>query len=295
MWRPRRRSSESCDTPDQLTTAIGRYQRNHGLPEDEVVLKRAVLPGFHRPNDPIVVIRGTKDRPGPPEPEGSAAADPHAVREGAHDDSEQDEDPPLDCRWPDALVSGVRVAGDQVSATDAQTPKPPNLPSPDGLSGVPSALLRELLHLASSNARTLATSTGFTSDVTALAEAMRTPHVNAVGTPGEYTAQWPAALAAPVLRVESRLLPHRVAGRAGLQSQQPRQLDLRRHRLPLARYRRPRGPPRPQRPPVPRPDRRQDHGGGAAPVSTAPCPPPRLLATPRPRTPRACSSAGRWR
>ncbi|MEK2479246.1 hypothetical protein [Streptomyces noursei] len=178
------------DTPDQLTTDIGRYQRNHGLPEDEVVLKRAVLPGFHRPNDPVVVIRGTKDRPVPPEREGSAAADPYAVSEGAYEDSEQDEDPPLDCRWPDALVSGVRVAGDQVSATDAQTPKPPNLPSPDGLSSVLSALLRELLHLASSNARTLATSTGFTGDVAALAEAMRTPHVNAVGTPGEYTAQW---------------------------------------------------------------------------------------------------------
>ncbi|RKN65917.1 hypothetical protein D7231_24200 [Streptomyces klenkii] len=179
------------DTPEDLTTAIGCYQRDHGLPEDEVVLKRAVQPDHHRPNDPVVVIRGTKDRPLPPDPEHSTAvADPYAVPEGAYDDSEQDEDPPLGCRWPDALITGVRVAGSPVSATEAQAPKPPNLPAPEGLPGILPALLRELFHLASSNARTLATATGFTGNVTALAEAMRDPYANAAGTPGAYTAQW---------------------------------------------------------------------------------------------------------
>ncbi|WP_274911064.1 hypothetical protein [Streptomyces sp. WZ-12] len=177
------------DTPEQLADAIGQYQIDHGLPPGEVVLKRAVLPGYHRPNDPVVVIRGTKDRPLPPDPEHVAAADPYAVREGEYDASEEDEDPPLTCRWPDALVTGVRVAGSTVSASDAQTPKPPDLPSPDGLSGVLSALLRELFHLASANARTLARATGF-SDWQALATAMRDPHTNAIGTPGAYTAQW---------------------------------------------------------------------------------------------------------
>ncbi|MGW2601785.1 hypothetical protein [Streptomyces klenkii] len=178
------------DTPEDLTTAIGRYQRDHGLPEDEVVLKRAVRPDHHRPNDPVVVIRGTKDRPLPPDPEHSTAADPYAVPEGAYDDAEQDEDPALGCRWPDALITGVRVAGGPVSASEAQTPGPPNLPAPEGLPGILPALLRELFHLASSNARALATATGYTGSVTALAEAMRDPHTNAVGTPGAYTAQW---------------------------------------------------------------------------------------------------------
>ncbi|MEU5427151.1 hypothetical protein AB0H73_16330 [Streptomyces olivoreticuli] len=178
------------DTPGELTDAIRDYQENHGLPVAEVVLKRAVLPDHHRPNDPVVVIRGTKDRPVPPGPEHLTAADPYAVRDGAYDDSEQDEDPSLVCRWPDALVTGVRVTGSTVSATDAQTPKPPDLPSPDGLSGVLPALLRELFHLASSNARTLAATTGFTGDVAALTAAMRDPYANAVGTPGAYTAQW---------------------------------------------------------------------------------------------------------
>ncbi|MEU8547139.1 hypothetical protein AB0C81_09055 [Streptomyces roseoverticillatus] len=178
------------DTPDMLTADIGEYQRGHGLPEDEVVLKRAVQPGFHRPNDPVVVIRGTKDRPVPPDPEHLTAADPYAVREGAYDDSEQDEDPALDCRWPHALVTGVKVSGSPVSATGAQTPGPPNPPTPEGLSGILPDLLRELFHLASSNARTLATATGFTGNVAALAEAMRDPRTNAVGTPGAYTAQW---------------------------------------------------------------------------------------------------------
>ncbi|MDT0449225.1 hypothetical protein [Streptomyces hesseae] len=178
------------DTPEQLAAAIGKYQHDHGLPEDEVALKRAVLPDFHRPNDPVVVIRGTKDRPVPPGPEQLTEADPYAVREGTYDDSEQDEDPPLACRWPDALVTGVKVAGKPVSATEAQTPKPTGLPSPDGLSGILPALLRELFHLASSNARTLATVTGHPGDVAELATAMRDPHANAVGIPGAYTAQW---------------------------------------------------------------------------------------------------------
>ncbi|MEU9337037.1 hypothetical protein AB0D49_28370 [Streptomyces sp. NPDC048290] len=178
------------DTPDQLAAAIAEYQQDHGLPTSDVVLKRAVLPDHHRPNDPVVVIKGTKDRPAPPDPENITADDPYSVPEGTYDDGERDDDPPLDCRWPDTLVTGVRVAGTTVSATQEQTPKPPNVPAPDGLAQVLAALLRELFHLGSSNAPTLAHATGYTGDVTALAAAMRDPHHNAVGTTGTYTAQW---------------------------------------------------------------------------------------------------------
>ncbi|MFI9724031.1 hypothetical protein ACIHFE_31035 [Streptomyces sp. NPDC052396] len=177
------------DTPGQLAAGIAQYQRDHGLPEDEVVLKRAVLPDHHRPNDPVVVIKGTKDRPIPPDPEHQALADPYTVSSGTYEDDEQDEDPPLACRWPDTLITGVRVTGTTVSATQAQTPKPPNVPSPEGLSGVLTALLRELFHLGSCNAPTLARTTGF-EEVAALAEAMRDPRANAIGKPGAYTAQW---------------------------------------------------------------------------------------------------------
>ncbi|MFF6946916.1 hypothetical protein ACFZAS_43395, partial [Streptomyces lavendulae] len=76
--------------PDDLSADITRYQREHGLPEDDVVLKRAVLPDFHRPNDPVVLIRGTKDRPLPPVPEEWGAVT------SIEDDEEEDvEEPPL--------------------------------------------------------------------------------------------------------------------------------------------------------------------------------------------------------
>lgn len=88
------------------------------------------------------------------------------------------------------MITGVTVAGRPVSATQAQTPKPRNLPAPEGLSGALDALLRELFHLASSNAPTLAAVTGHTGQVQALADAMRDPHANAIGTPDAYTAQW---------------------------------------------------------------------------------------------------------
>ncbi|MFI2188090.1 hypothetical protein [Streptomyces sioyaensis] len=177
------------DNPEDLDDAIRDYQVEHDLPADEVVLKRAVLSDFQLPNDPVIVIRGTKDRPQPPTPQD---ADPYAVPPGryAADDEDEDEDPPLTCRWPDQLVTGLTVSGTAVSATEAQTPKPPNLPTPDGLSGTLAALLRELFHLASSNAPKLASLTGYTGQVQALVEAMRAPHANAIGTPGAYTAQW---------------------------------------------------------------------------------------------------------
>ncbi|MFF4607317.1 hypothetical protein ACFY12_31850 [Streptomyces sp. NPDC001339] len=180
------------DSPDDLAAAIRAYQDAHGLPADEVVLKRDVLPGFQRPNDPVVVIRGTKDRPVPPGPEHLAAPGPYPVPDGTYDDPEddEDEDPPLSCRWPAALVTGVRVAGTTVSASQADSPAPPHLPAPEGLAGVLGALLRELFHLASSNARTLARAAGYPGDVAALAEAMRAPEENAVGTPGAYTGPW---------------------------------------------------------------------------------------------------------
>ncbi|MFK0203686.1 hypothetical protein [Streptomyces lavendulae] len=172
-------------TPDDLSADIARYQREHDLPEGDVVLKRAVLPDFHRPNDPVVLIRGTKDRPLPPTPEewSAVAAD--------EDDGEVEvEGAPLACRWPDLLITGVRVGPVTVSAGEAQTPGPPNPPSPDGLAGTLMALLRELFHLAPCNAPALASATGFQGDVTALALAMGDPDANAVGTPGAYTTAW---------------------------------------------------------------------------------------------------------
>ncbi|MGY5079672.1 hypothetical protein ACWIGX_21735 [Streptomyces nigrescens] len=179
-----------AESPDDLNDAIRAYQDAHGLPADQVVLKRDVLPGFQLPNDPVVVIRGTKDRPLPPDPEQPAATDLYTVPEGTYDDAEEDEAPPLACRWPAALVTGVRAAGTTVSASQANTPAPPHLPAPDGLAGALASLLRELLHLAPSNARALARAAGYAGDVTALTEAMRAPEENAVGTPGTYTAPW---------------------------------------------------------------------------------------------------------
>lgn len=183
------------ENPEALDDAIHDYQVEHGLPTDELVLKRAVLPDFQLPNDPVIVIRGTKDSPGPPTPQD---ADPYTVPPGhdtaadsADDDSaDDDEDPALTCRWPDQLVTGISVDGTAVSASETQTPKPANLPTPDGLSAALAALLRELFHLASSNAPALASLTGYTGQVQSLAEAMRAPHANAIGTPGAYPAQW---------------------------------------------------------------------------------------------------------
>jgi hypothetical protein len=191
-----------AEDQDRLAAEILAYQDRHGLPADEVRLKRLVLPDFQLPNDPVVVIRGTKDRPPTPTGPGTAAADPYAVPPGTYADAADGgdgaddpvEEPPLPCRWADQLVTGVTVGGATLSATDAQTPEPANLPTPDGGSGQVSraltALLRELLHLASSNAPTLAAATGYTGDVQALAEAMRDPAAHAVGTPGAYTARW---------------------------------------------------------------------------------------------------------
>ncbi|MGW1997404.1 hypothetical protein [Embleya sp. NPDC001921] len=175
------------DTPQALDAAIRKYQTDHDLPPAEVVLKRAVLSDFQLPNDPVVVIRGTKDKPTPPTL--LDGTDPYTVP-GTRDEDEEDENPPLACRWPDRLITGVTVAARPVSATEAQTPKPPNLPAPDGISGALATLLRELFHLASSNAPRLAAVTGYPGQVQALADAMRDPHANAVGTPGAYTRQW---------------------------------------------------------------------------------------------------------
>lgn len=194
-----------AEDPEELEAEIRAFQDRHGLPTDEVQLKRLVLPDFHLPNDPVVVIRGTKDRPPTPTgpgPGAAADADQYAVPPGRYadpaadedDGDDPDDDPPLPCRWIGQLVTGVTVGGATVSATEAQAPKPANLPTPDGASGpvtrALAALLRELLHLASSNAPTLAALTGHTGDVQALAEAMRDPAAHAVGTPGRHTTQW---------------------------------------------------------------------------------------------------------
>ncbi|MCS0634709.1 hypothetical protein NX801_03345 [Streptomyces sp. LP05-1] len=178
------------NTPEELAAAITAYQEQHSLDPATTVLKRSVLPPYQLPNDPVVVLKATKAQPAPPPPEGSGATpEPYPDEPDASAGDGPDEEPLL-CRWPDQLVTGVRVAGTEVSAPPAALPQPPNLPEPAGLGAVLLSLLGELCHLAPSDAPTLARAAGYQGDLGALAGAMGDPAANAVGTPGAYTAAW---------------------------------------------------------------------------------------------------------
>ncbi|MFF3070020.1 hemopexin repeat-containing protein [Kitasatospora sp. NPDC057936] len=154
-------------TAEELQDSIADYIDRNGLELPEgAELKCAVQPDFHRTNDPIVVLHGTK-------------ADQVARLEA---------DEGLRCRWPAELITTLFLSPanstEPVSAGN-RVPLPSNLPVPPGLgTAVLPALLKEFFHLDPANAPALARLTvpPLNADQTArLVRAMRLPKEHADG------------------------------------------------------------------------------------------------------------------
>ncbi|MFG2530420.1 hypothetical protein [Streptomyces sp. NPDC048516] len=154
-------------TPDKLAADIQEYL---GDAAPGFVLKRAPLPDYHRPNEPVVILRGTQ-------------AD-QQIRSKA--------DEALRCRRPAELVTGVYLDAGRThlaAAPASAVPLPPNLPhSPEELR----PLLAEFFHLDPAGAAELAAATAVPEELLEdLRAAMTAPQRQARGVaPAHGTAPW---------------------------------------------------------------------------------------------------------
>ncbi|MFF4285614.1 hypothetical protein ACFY0R_09840 [Streptomyces sp. NPDC001633] len=154
-------------TADELSASVQEYL---GDAAPGYMLKRAPLPDLHRPNEPVVILRGTR-------------AD-QQIRSKA--------DEALRCRRPAELVTGVYLDAEHthlVAAPASAVPIPPNLPhSPQELR----PLLGEFFHLDPAGAAELADAAGVPEELVAdLRAAMADPQGQACGVaPAHGTAPW---------------------------------------------------------------------------------------------------------
>ncbi|RJQ83879.1 hypothetical protein [Amycolatopsis panacis] len=145
-------------TADEMDAAIAAYAGNN-IPD--FVLKRVPLPAAYGPNEPLVLLRGSK-------------SDQMSLATAAEQ---------LVCRRPADLVTGVYLDTERtrrVSYPTGTVPEPANLPAdPPELA----ALLAEFAHLDPAGADELADATDLTAaDRAALREAMADPHGRADGS-----------------------------------------------------------------------------------------------------------------
>ncbi|MFE7558122.1 discoidin domain-containing protein [Kitasatospora sp. NPDC057500] len=145
-------------TPEEVQAAIDRHAETEGLP-DELELKRAPRQSYHRPADPVLALTGS----GTSQPLG------------------RDEDDPLPCRLPSALLTRVKINNDWADVP-AAPPLPANTPE---VPGIIRAVLAEFA-LLDRAVRTAAT--GGTD--TALHAVVADPAANSQGPWPEYTGVW---------------------------------------------------------------------------------------------------------
>ncbi|MGX1760342.1 hypothetical protein ACWIG5_26080, partial [Streptomyces lydicus] len=147
-------------TPEAVQTAINRYAETEALPE-ELELKRTPRQSYYRPADPVLALTGS----GTSQPIG------------------RDEDDPLPCRLPSALLTRVKINNDW-----ADVPASPLLPAntPE-VPGIIRAVVAEFA-LLDQAARTPAAD-GDTAH-TALHAVVARPATSSQGPWPEYTRMW---------------------------------------------------------------------------------------------------------